>query len=211
LVGRSCWSAAPIGDRRRPGSSRSIEVRPRRRTLSQHPLRVRRHQTSPREATRLRGGEPQSREHRPARLCRRPRDRSTKQNRSSGQVRDHRADAPRDRRAPCGEPKAPRDFLFRSRRGNERCLSTRQYARLLSGWIASIGLELTLFGTHSLRRPNATLICRRTVNPPCGSAAPSHQGGEHGQIAPHRGRCARDRRADRRLNTGAERSRSAHT
>jgi integrase len=56
------------------------------------------------------------------------------------------------------------DFLFQVRRGNGRCLSTRQYARLLSEWIASIGLDPALFGTHSLRRTKATLIYRRTGN-----------------------------------------------
>jgi integrase len=39
-----------------------------------------------------------------------------------------------------------------------------QYARLLSEWIASIGLDPKLFGTHSLRRTKATLIYRRTGN-----------------------------------------------
>ena len=43
-------------------------------------------------------------------------------------------------------------------------MTTRQYARLLSEWIASIGLDLRLFGTHSLRRTKATLIYRRTGN-----------------------------------------------
>ena len=43
-------------------------------------------------------------------------------------------------------------------------LTTRQYARLLSEWIASIGLDPHLFGTHSLRRTKATLIYRRTGN-----------------------------------------------
>jgi integrase len=56
------------------------------------------------------------------------------------------------------------DFLFHGRRGKGRCLSTRQYARLLSEWIASIGLDPSLFGTHSLRRTKATLIYRRTGN-----------------------------------------------
>jgi integrase len=59
-------------------------------------------------------------------------------------------------------PKRPGDFLFHGRRGKGRCLSTRQYARLLSEWIASIGLDPALFGTHSLRRTKATLIYRRT-------------------------------------------------
>jgi hypothetical protein len=43
--------------------------------------------------------------------------------------------------------KRPGDFLFNSRRGNGRCLTTRQYARLLSEWIASIGRDPSLFGT----------------------------------------------------------------
>jgi integrase len=49
------------------------------------------------------------------------------------------------------------DFLF-SGRSTRRPMTTRQYARLVSGWIASIGLDPKLFGTHSLRRTKATLI-----------------------------------------------------
>lgn len=60
--------------------------------------------------------------------------------------------------------KKPGDFLFTGRRGKERSLTTRQYARLLSQWVASIGLDPSLFGTHSLRRTKATLIYRRTGN-----------------------------------------------
>lgn len=43
-------------------------------------------------------------------------------------------------------------------------MTTRQYARLVCEWIASIGLDPTLFGTHSLRRTKVTLIYRRTGN-----------------------------------------------
>ncbi len=60
--------------------------------------------------------------------------------------------------------KKPNDFLFTGRRGPDRCLTTRQYARLLSEWIAGIGLDPSLFGTHSIRRTKATLIYRRTGN-----------------------------------------------
>jgi integrase len=56
------------------------------------------------------------------------------------------------------------DFLFTSRRRSDRCMSTRQYARLVAEWIGSIGLDPRLFGTHSLRRTKATLIYRRTGN-----------------------------------------------
>ncbi len=60
--------------------------------------------------------------------------------------------------------KKPGDFLFESRRRRDRCMSTRQYARLLSVWLGDIGLNPNFFGTHSLRRTKATLIYRRTGN-----------------------------------------------
>ncbi len=60
--------------------------------------------------------------------------------------------------------KGPGEFLFGGRRGKDHSLTTRQYARLVSKWIASIGLDSSLFGTHSLRRTKATLIYRRTGN-----------------------------------------------
>ena len=56
------------------------------------------------------------------------------------------------------------DFMFSGRKGSDRSMTTRQYARLVSDWIASIGLDPHVFGTHSLRRTKATLIYRRTGN-----------------------------------------------
>jgi len=56
--------------------------------------------------------------------------------------------------------KKPGEFLFTASRGLGQCMS----ARLLSEWIASIGLDPHLFGTHSLRRTKAMLIYRRTGN-----------------------------------------------
>lgn len=56
------------------------------------------------------------------------------------------------------------DYLFPSRRFPHRNMTTRQYARLVSRWIASIGLDPRFYGTHSLRRTKATLIYRRTGN-----------------------------------------------
>ena len=58
----------------------------------------------------------------------------------------------------------PGEFLFPSRRNPDRSITTRQYSRLVSDWIASIGLDSNRFGTHSLRRTKATLIYRRTGN-----------------------------------------------
>jgi integrase len=57
----------------------------------------------------------------------------------------------------------PGEFLFPGR-GGDRCMTTRQYARLVAEWIAGIGLNPHLYGTHSLRRTKATLIYRRTGN-----------------------------------------------
>jgi len=58
--------------------------------------------------------------------------------------------------------KRPGEFLFTGRRGLDRNMTTRQYARLVSEWIGSVGLDPRLFGTHSLRRTKASLIYRRT-------------------------------------------------
>jgi len=59
--------------------------------------------------------------------------------------------------------KKPGEFLFTGRRLGQ-CMTTRQYARLLSEWLTSVGLDPHLYGTHSLRRTKATLIYRRTGN-----------------------------------------------
>src|SRR5262245_66091501 len=55
-------------------------------------------------------------------------------------------------------------YLFTGRRGQSQAMTTRQYARLFAEWVASIGLDPRVFGTHSLRRTKATLIYRRTGN-----------------------------------------------
>src|SRR5579864_213542 len=60
--------------------------------------------------------------------------------------------------------KKPGECLFPGRGGRGRCLTTRQYARLVSKWVSSIGLNPSFYGTHSLRRTKATLIYRRTGN-----------------------------------------------
>jgi len=58
----------------------------------------------------------------------------------------------------------PGDFLFAGRGCEGHGLTTRQYARLVGQWIASIGLDPLKCGTHPLRRTKATLIYRRTGN-----------------------------------------------
>lgn len=56
------------------------------------------------------------------------------------------------------------DFLFPSRLRMSPHLSTRQYARIVRGWVTEIGLNPAAYGTHTLRRTKASLIYRRTKN-----------------------------------------------
>jgi integrase len=58
----------------------------------------------------------------------------------------------------------PTDYLFPSRIQDSKHLSTRQYARIVEAWVGAVGLDPTLYGTHSLRRTKASLIYRRTKN-----------------------------------------------
>jgi integrase len=56
------------------------------------------------------------------------------------------------------------DFLFPSRVHESPHLSTRQYARIVDGWVQDIGLDPAIYGTHTIRRTKASLIYRRTKN-----------------------------------------------
>ena len=56
------------------------------------------------------------------------------------------------------------DYLFRSRIHESPHLGTRQYTRILDGWVEELGLDPAAYGTHSMRRTKATLIYRRTKN-----------------------------------------------
>ena len=56
------------------------------------------------------------------------------------------------------------DYLFPSRLAKSPHVSTRQYARIVHQWVAAIGLDSTVYGTHSMRRTKATLIYKRTKN-----------------------------------------------
>jgi integrase len=56
------------------------------------------------------------------------------------------------------------DDVFPSRLHASPHLGTRQYARILEGWVEELGLDPADYGTHSMRRTKATLIYRRTKN-----------------------------------------------
>ena len=49
-------------------------------------------------------------------------------------------------------------FMFPSRFHDHSHISTRQYGRLVRGWVTAIGLEPSGYGMHSLRRTKAAEI-----------------------------------------------------
>ena len=51
-------------------------------------------------------------------------------------------------------------YLFPSRIGNSPHVSTRQYARIVHHWVAAVGLDPSVYGTHTMRRTKATLIVK---------------------------------------------------
>jgi site-specific recombinase XerC len=55
-------------------------------------------------------------------------------------------------------------YLFPSRLHASEHLSIRQYARIVEEWISEIGLNVSASGTHTMRRPKATLSNRRSRN-----------------------------------------------
>ena len=56
------------------------------------------------------------------------------------------------------------DWLFPSRSRAGDHISTRQYARLVGRWVATIDLEPQAYGTHSLRRTKVALVYKKTGN-----------------------------------------------
>jgi integrase len=80
------------------------------------------------------------------------------------------------------------EFLFTGRSGVGRCMTTRQYARLVSGWIASIGGPQALW--HSFTPPNQGHPDLPTHRQPASRAALArpHQNRKHRQIPRHRSR-----------------------
>ncbi|UWQ32384.1 tyrosine-type recombinase/integrase [Leisingera sp. M527] len=56
------------------------------------------------------------------------------------------------------------EYLWPGRFHDRLHISTRQYARLVRGWVRSIGLDSTSYGTHSMRRTKVAHIDRKTGN-----------------------------------------------
>jgi site-specific recombinase XerC len=55
-------------------------------------------------------------------------------------------------------------FLFPSRVHEEPHISTRQYARIVHGWVRSAGMDDSAYGTHLMRRTKAAQIYKKTGN-----------------------------------------------
>jgi hypothetical protein len=56
------------------------------------------------------------------------------------------------------------DCLFPSRVHGSPHIGTRQYARMVHGWVDEIGLDTTAYGTHTMRRTKASMIYKKTKN-----------------------------------------------
>lgn len=56
------------------------------------------------------------------------------------------------------------EYLWPGRLHERLHISTRQYARIVREWVSSIGLEVTAYGTHSMRRAKVTQIYKKTNN-----------------------------------------------
>ena len=54
--------------------------------------------------------------------------------------------------------------LWPSRFHGSLNISTRQHVRILKGWVATIGLEPSAYGTHSMRRTKVAQVYKKTGN-----------------------------------------------
>lgn len=61
-------------------------------------------------------------------------------------------------------PASGSGYLFEGRSKQRPHISTRQYARIVHTWVESIGLETTMYGTHTMRRTKASQLYRKTGN-----------------------------------------------
>lgn len=56
------------------------------------------------------------------------------------------------------------EYLWPGRFHERLHISTRQYTRFVRDWVSSIGLEVTAYRTHSMRRTKVTQIYKKTDN-----------------------------------------------
>ncbi|MGO2509489.1 MAG: tyrosine-type recombinase/integrase [Vibrio hibernica] len=58
----------------------------------------------------------------------------------------------------------PKDYVFPSIRKTGQSISYSYYRKIIKEWAGKLGLDVNLYGTHSMRRTKATLIYARTKN-----------------------------------------------
>lgn len=56
------------------------------------------------------------------------------------------------------------DYIFRSRINSVPHMTTRTYDRIVHKWVESIGLDSSLYGTHSMRRTKVSILYKRDKN-----------------------------------------------
>ena len=64
----------------------------------------------------------------------------------------------------CINKLSPSDFLFPSPRKSGHPICYHYYANIVKNWVSKLGLDITQYGTHSLRRTKASLIYAKTKN-----------------------------------------------
>lgn len=81
------------------------------------------------------------------------------------------------------------EFLWQSRIYGSPPFSTRQYPRIVRGWVSSIGLEPSAYGTHSMRRTKVAQIYKRQGASAQSSCCWDTPDGQHGALSwrRHRG------------------------
>ena len=83
----------------------------------------------------------------------------------------------------------PDDYLFPSRVRRSPHLGTRQYARILDGWVSSVGLDPAGYGTPLDAAYQGFADLSPDEEPARGStAARARQARKHGEVPRHRGR-----------------------
>lgn len=72
------------------------------------------------------------------------------------------------------------EFLWPSRLHSSAHLSTRQYARIVRGWVTELGLEPSAYGTHSMRRTKVAQYLQEDWELACGTiSAGAYKDGQH--------------------------------
>ncbi len=85
--------------------------------------------------------------------------------------------------------KKPGEFLFAGRRGPQKSITTRQYARLVSDWIGSVGLDpRTIWDALTATNQSDPDLSAHRKSQGGPASARAHQDRKHRQISGHRSR-----------------------